>query len=280
MDVSHAHSLNRYHILLYIYVHIYTSLYLYLFIRYSANISGRINVQKGNPAYILFTSVGDIIYMGPVTLNKDHLINKAGIEVDVIPIMKSPCPSPKPQNRSTKRAKSELGFRSKEKQDTDRGSLPDLHSYKKGVIMDTIISMSPNVFLSRSTYTDSNESVNSCLRSDDRMVQSLGSNDSFSKGLITSTVVNWLQKSSPFGSVENMSQSISSNQTSTFEEIDLTEADVSKHDNQIPDIFISEDEVLVVPRYSPKVSRKSRRKNKRAKLRREKCSVEQSPLGK
>ncbi|KRT79470.1 hypothetical protein AMK59_7601, partial [Oryctes borbonicus] len=229
-------------------------------------------------AEVLELPQGDIIYMGPVTLNKDHMINKAGIEVDVIPIMKSPCPSLSSHKRSKKRAKSELGFHSKPKHDSDRGSLPDLHDYKKGVIMDTIMRMSPNVFLSN-PHIDSNESVSSFLRSDDRMAKSLGSNDSLSRGLITNAVTNWLQKSSPFGSVDNMTQSVSSNQTSTFDDTDLTEASGSRQDSQIPDIFISEDEVLVLPRYSPKTTKKSRRRNKRSKLRREKCSVEQTPLG-
>lgn len=230
----------------------------------------------------MFTFVGDIIYMGPVTLNKDHSINKAGVEVDVIPIMKSPCPSPRPQRkRSTKRAKSELGFHSKLDRSIERGSLPDLHTYKKGAIMDTILRMNPNVFLSRSACTESNESVSSYLRSDDRMAKSLGSNDSLSKGLITNAVVNWLQKSSPFGSVDNMTQSVSSNQTSACDFTDLTEASgPSRYENQVPDIFISEDEVLVVPRFSPKPTKKSRRRNKKSKLRREKCNLEQTPLGK
>lgn len=212
--------------------------------------------------------------MGPVTLNKDHLINKAGVEVDVIPIMKSPCPSPQPENKSKTRARSELGFHPIQKRDTERGSLPDLHEYRKGGIMDTIMRMSPNVFLSRSTCTDSCESIN------DRMAKSLGSNDSLSKGLITTVVSNWLHNSSPFGSVDNMTQSVSSNPTSAYDDIDLMEAGASRHDSQIPDIFVSEDEVLVVPHYSPKISKKSRRRNKRSKLRREKCRVDQTPLGK
>lgn len=208
-----------------------------------------------------FNFVGEIVYMGPVTLNKDSLVNRAGMEVDVIPIMKSPCPSPKPERKQSKRAKSEMGFR-KDKYDSERGSLPDLHTSEskknamKGTILNTIMKMNPNTFLSRS-LEDSSDSI----LSEQITSRSLGSNESLSKGILMNAVVNWLQKTSPFGSTDNiMNQSWSTSITDHYthqEDDDDLELSVllssdgdqlqqdrtnSRSDNYIPNIFISDDD--------------------------------------
>lgn len=210
-----------------------------------------------------FNFVGDIVYMGPVTLNKDTLVNKAGLEVNVIPIMKSPCPSPTPKrSKRNKRARSEMGFR-KDKIDEDRGSLPDLYSKSsnipiKGSLVDVIIQKDPQMFLSRSLETGSTDSIiSSCRGSEKMMTRSLGSTDSLSKGVIVNAVVNWLQKTSPFSSVENvMNQSWSTsipdiNASHADDELDVSILSENEHsasknnlkdDKHVPNILISEDE--------------------------------------
>lgn len=66
--------------------------------------------------------------MAPVTLNKGNSINKAGVEVSIVPIMRSPRASPVPRRkqRLRRRPRSELGFRGKERKE-EGGSLPDIH---------------------------------------------------------------------------------------------------------------------------------------------------------
>lgn len=147
--------------------------------------------------------------MGPVSLNKDTFINKAGVEVEVIPIMRTPSPSPKPKRKS-KRARSEMGFNRKQKIPIDDStSLPDLQRSKpiplKGTLIETIIRLKPERFLSRSLESGSTDSlVSSILESEGRIAHSLGSTESLSKGAITNAVVNWLHKSSPFGSTDTL----------------------------------------------------------------------------
>ena len=200
--------------------------------------------------------------MGPVTLNKNNFVNKAGIEVDVIPIKKSPCPSPIHRHK-TKRARSEMSFRPSKQLDEERGSLPDLHSYKKGVIMDQIMRMSPDVFLSRG----SSESLNSLLKGDD-MSRSLENRHSLSTGVVVSAVVNWLHKNnSPFGSNELISQ-ITTSEPSTdvlFQEYEQ---------NQMPEKVLKDGDKVVVQ------SKGKRRKSKRKNVQRKRCTVEETPLGK
>lgn len=209
--------------------------------------------------------------MGPVTLNKDNVINKAGIEVDVIPIMRSPCASPKPKKKkSTKRSKSEMGFyRKREKLEEDRGSLPDLQRSKNipisGSILGTIMHLKPERFLSRSLETGSTDSlVSSIIES----AHSFGSTESLSKGAITTAVVNWLQRSSPFASSENLEQHSCS--TSMLDPMDTSTSIIDDEESigsSIPMIFVSEDE--------PSMERK-----KEPHVRRQFCTVEQTPLGK
>lgn len=185
--------------------------------------------------------------MGPVSLNKDNLINKAGIEVEVIPIMRSPCPSPK-RKKKDKRAKSDMGFY-KEKRiiEDDRGSLPDFKSTPlKSSLISTMMQMNPEIFLS-------NESL---LSGDHKMSRSLGSAESLPKGSITNAVVSWLQKSSPFNSTENIDhQSITTSipdtmdvSMSIFDEDDLleisgafSEKSQGKSEHVVPDILVSDE---------------------------------------
>lgn len=185
--------------------------------------------------------------MGPVSLNKDNLVNKAGVEVEVIPIMRSPCPSPKRKKKS-KRAKSEMGFyKDKRIVEDDRGSLPDLKfSPLKCSLVSTVIQMNPETFLS-------NESLPS---GDHKMSRSLGSTESLPKGSITNAVVSWLQKSSPFSSTDNIDhQSITTSipdtmdvSMSIFDEDDMLETSGAfsekshgKSEHVIPDILVSDE---------------------------------------
>lgn len=209
--------------------------------------------------------------MGPVTLNKDNLVNKAGVEVDVIPIMRSPCASPKPKKKkSTKRAKSEMGFHRKRVEE-DRGSLPDLQRSKnipiKGSILGTIMQLTPERFLSRSLETGSTDSlVSSIIES----THSFGSTESLSKGAITNAVVNWLHRSSPFASSENLEQHSCS--TSMLDPMDTS---ISIFDDEesvaslIPTIFVSEEDPP-----------KEKKEKKEPHIKRQYCNVEQTPLGK
>lgn len=186
--------------------------------------------------------------MGPVSLNKDNLVNKAGIEVEVIPIMRSPCPSPKPKKKQSKRAKSEMGFyKDKRIIEDDRGSLPDLKSSPlKCSLISTVMQMNPETFLS-------NESL---LSGDQKMSRSLGSAESLPKGSITNAVVNWLQRSSPFSSTDNIyHHSITTSipdtmdvSMSIFDEDDLlensgafSEKSQGKSEHAVPDIFVSDE---------------------------------------
>lgn len=215
--------------------------------------------------------------MGPVTLNKDNLVNKAGVEVDVIPIMRSPCASPKPKKKkSTKRCKSEMGFhRKREKVEEDRGSLPDLQRSKnipiKGSILGTIMHLTPERFLSRSLETGSTDSLVSSIIS----THSFGSTESLSKGAITNAVTNWLRKSSPFASSENLEQHSCS--TSMLDPLETSTSvfddEESIDSNSIPMIFVSEEE----PKGSENASKD---KKKDPHIKRQICSVEQTPLGK
>lgn len=212
-----------------------------------------IKVQKRNSeieenleSKILFQSipVGEIVYMGPVTLNKDSLINKAGIEVSVIPIMKSPCPSPQPHRKKLyRRPHSEMGFRKEQIDPDDSGSLPDLkRSSQKGSLLDIIRKMNPETFLSNESLT--NES---------RISKSSGSSNLISKGAIMNAVVDWLEKTSPFGSIEHLDQRSLATSTADFTDTSLSVFDdedfdtshdksFSKSEHVIPDIFIMSDD--------------------------------------
>lgn len=135
--------------------------------------------------------------MAPVTLNKDNLVNKAGIEVDVIPIKRSPSHSPRPTKKN-KRAKSAMDFyeeTSPPKEFFDRGSLPDLKRTvsSKGSLVSTIIQLNPDRFLYGS---------NASLRS------TASSSSELSRGEIMNAVLDWLDKSvDSFSSESNLSPS-------------------------------------------------------------------------
>ncbi|KAJ8951609.1 hypothetical protein NQ318_012279 [Aromia moschata] len=101
----------------------------------------------------------------------------------------------------------------------------------------------------------SNESlVSSVKSSEQRMSRSVGSAESLPKGAIMNAVVSWLQKSSPFSSTDNIDhQSVTTSipdtmdvSMSIFDEEDLLEHfdEKSKSEQIIPDILISEDDVI------------------------------------
>lgn len=197
--------------------------------------------------------------MGPVTLNKDSSINRAGIEVNVIPIMKSPCPSPQPKKKKIyKRPHSELGFRRDRLDQDDNTSLPDLkRSPHKGSLLDTILKMNPETFLS-------SESLNN----DSRVSRSSGGSYAASKGSIMNAVADWLQKTSPFGSTEQLDQrslatsyaDITDTSISLFDDDDLDsshEKSISRSDYAVPDILVLPDDSSTL---SP--ARKHRNKSK------------------
>lgn len=245
------------------------------------------------------------MYMGPVNLNKDTFINKAGIEVDVIPIMRTPSPSPKPKRKS-KRARSEMGFHRKQKALVDDStSLPDLQRSKaipiRGSLIETIIRLKPERFLSRSLETDSTDSlVSSILESEGRIAHSLGSTESLSKGAITNAVVNWLHKSSPFGSTDTLERhsccaSIadtgdtnisvfddeeSMDSSGLFSESGLFDSGSLKTDTPIPAIYVSNNDGM--PYFSDyNLQQKSGGSEKtKHSFRRQPCTLEQTPLGK
>lgn len=195
--------------------------------------------------------------MGPVTLNKDKLINPGGVEVDVIPIMKSPCSSPKPPKKKTKRARSEMGFYKSNRLmiEDDRGSLPELKTGSgSGSLYETIIHMRPERFLGQSLHT-SNESLASTQRSNEIFSRSLGSADSFPQRSIMGAVKQWLEKSSPCSSTDNIdvqSMSASLHETidsaSVLDEDDILEfsgasfPDDRSNKSFVPNIIISEDQ--------------------------------------
>lgn len=234
--------------------------------------------------------------MGPVSLNRDHLVNKAGVEVDVIPIKRSPCPSPTPSPR-IKRPKSELGYRRhRDKFEEERGSLPNLFrskpTYVKGVILDTILQRDPNTFLSKTPEAGSAESLVSSVMSNDqqRMARSLGSTDSLFKGALTTAVVNWLNNTSLAGSLEQLDHdscaSFADTQDMTKSIGDDSESQTSlgllsdgasvglehpKTEHAVPNIVLSD---------GKSIRKKKGKKSKEKRIRREPCTLEQSPLGK
>lgn len=191
--------------------------------------------------------------MGPVTLNKDKLINPGGVEVDVIPIMKSPCSSPKPPKKTTKRARSELGFYKSNRLmiEDDRGSLPELKTGScSGSLYETIIHMRPERFLGQSLHT-SNESLASTQRSNEVFSRSLGSADSFPQRSIMGAVKQWLEKSSPCSSTDNIdvhSLHETVDSASVLDEDDILElsgasfSDDRSNKSFVPNIIISEDQ--------------------------------------
>ncbi|KAF5279400.1 hypothetical protein FQA39_LY05510 [Lamprigera yunnana] len=164
----------------------------------------------GSQADVQELPQGEVIYMGPVNLNKDHVTNKAGIEVNVIPIMRSPYQSPTPV-RKIKRPHSELGYNTK-KVFEERGSLPDLYnshsSYEKGSILHAILKKHPSSFLEQKSDLGSTQSLFGSSTEQRSPPKSVGSTDSLSKGALTSAVMSWLSKASPFSSCESLEQAI------------------------------------------------------------------------
>lgn len=108
------------------------------------------------------------------------------MEVNVIPIKRSPCHSPLPRKKNN-RAKSALNiYESHTKPiEFDRGSLPDLKQTRS---ISQIIRLNPDRYLYGSTT-------------------SLNTNSSSSKGEVVSAVLDWLDNISIASSDSNLSQS-------------------------------------------------------------------------
>lgn len=207
--------------------------------------------------------------MGPVTLNKDNLVNKAGIEVDVIPIKRSPCSSPQPRKaisprKPKMRARSEMGFYT-EKEIEDTGSLPDLEridkkfpklELKKGKIMSAVLKFNDEM-LSRSYENDStSSSVYNSLTNLSPFLRR--QSDIVTKGSLVNVVKDWMAKSSPFGSTENVksvdTNSLADTNISIFDDDDVESLEISYSDcgakdndskselSFLPDIQVYDDE--------------------------------------
>lgn len=203
--------------------------------------------------------------MGPVTLNKDHLVNKAGIEVDVIPIKRSPCVSPAPKRKLQHkgRARSAMGFYH-DKQVEERGSLPDLQStgkamdarqhrhVQKGAIMSAILKFEPSILKNTSATNSTSSLYYNALDADARFSRRK-STESLTKGTVMSAVKDWMAKSTPFGSIENVrsttdANSLADTTISIFDDDDIDSIDMlsdhagqsdgSRSDNPIPDIHV------------------------------------------
>lgn len=199
--------------------------------------------------------------MGPVTLNKDNLINKAGIEIDIIPIKRSPCSSPQPRRaiKNNTRARSEMGFYS-EKEIEDTNSLPDLErvekkrpkfDIKRGKIMSAVQKFNDEV----RSYEVSSTSSSVYNSVHDLSPFLRRKSDSVTKGSLVNIVKDWMEKSSPFGSIENIrsveTNSLPDTNISVCDDDDSIEISFSdcgasqqdtKSDNVLPDIYIFDDE--------------------------------------
>lgn len=211
-------------------------------------------------------AVGEIVYMGPVTLNKDNLVNKAGMEIDIIPIKRSPCSSPQPRRpiKQNFRARSEMGFYTEKDIVEDTNSLPDLErvdkrapkfKIEKGQIMSAVIKFNTDM-LSRSYEMDStSSSVYNSLQNISPFLRR--QSDSITKGSLVNLVKEWMEKSSPFGSSENVrsldTNSLADTNISIFDDDDSVEISYSdcgvtqnepdvKPNNLLPDIFVFSDE--------------------------------------
>lgn len=143
--------------------------------------------------------VGEIVYMGPVKLNQNSSVNKAGKEVDVIPIMRSPQLSPALKRRKlTRHAKS------------------DLVLYAENFVENMNTSSLPNLQVpTANIFTTTNKQYSNFLSVNSLHHESVGKHrslDSIQRGSIMSAVVSWLEKSNGFRSQDNINhQSILTN---------------------------------------------------------------------
>lgn len=155
--------------------------------------------------FIRFRSAGEVVYMAPITLNKGHLVNKAGIQVDVIPIRRSTSCSTV-RVTEIRRTKSEMGYKANEEFEYDRWSLPDVslsRNYRKGDIMNTVIKRNPSTFLFRcSSGKTSNNSVPCSLLSLEIYNSLKKSYDSIYRRPVTDAFMKWMSKS--FLSINNI----------------------------------------------------------------------------
>lgn len=217
--------------------------------------------------------VGEIVYMGPVTLNKDNLVNRAGIEIDIIPIRRSPSSSPQPRRPYKKlksplskvRAKSEMGFYT-ERDIEDTGSLPDLEridkrfpklAIKRGQIVTAVLKFNDDV-LSKSYEMDStSSSVYNSLSNLSPYLRRRS--DTITKGSLVTVIKDWMEKSSPFGSTENVksvdTNSLADTNVSIFDDDDVDSVEISysdygqtdtKSDSYLPDIQVYDNENIPI----------------------------------
>lgn len=200
--------------------------------------------------------------MGPVTLNKDNLVNKAGIEIDVIPIRRSPSPQPRkppkyPVNKI--RAKSEMGFYP-EREIDDTGSLPDLERIdkripklgvnKRGRIMSAVIKFNDEMLSKSYEMSSTSSSVYNSLSNLSPFLRR--QSDCVTKGSLVNAVKDWMAKSSPFGSTDNIrsvdTNSLADTNMSVFDDDDMESIEISdsKSENFVPDIQVYNDDNIPI----------------------------------
>lgn len=211
--------------------------------------------------------------MGPVTLNKDNLVNRAGIEIDIIPIRRSPSSSPQPRrpykklspcNQVKIRAKSEMGFYP-EREIEDTGSLPDLEridkrfpklGIKKGKIMSAVIRFNDEMLAKSYEMDSTSSSVYNSLSNLSPYLRRRS--ETITKGSLVNVIKDWMEKSSPFGSTENVksidTNSLADTNVSIFDDDDIDSMEISysdcgpilENDSHLPDIQVYDDENLPV----------------------------------
>lgn len=181
--------------------------------------------------------------MAPITLNKGHLVNKAGIEVDVIPIRRTPSPSPL-FGTEMRRTRSEMGYRIDEQLEDDRRSLPDVvqsRKYKKGDVMNTIMRRNPSSFLIGCSDEEmSNNSGASSILSISICSSLMESVESIPERPITSAIMRWMSKSS-FSSIDDIDREGSLDSSIVFEtgsrnELAIPGIHVSRCDEKAPEL--------------------------------------------
>lgn len=180
--------------------------------------------KNQRPKKSLFRIVGltDVVYMAPVKFNKDQYVSKAGIEIDIIPIKKSPYSSPTFQRRPTRRPKSQNDHRRPievpEVPETTsttntylRASLPDIF----GSRLDSKVSPARSaIYLPTeklvSTFMTINQARGGGFSRDNLSETNTTSTDSLNqKGVVMNAVLTWLSQSSLFEDDDPMLRSTS-----------------------------------------------------------------------
>ncbi|XP_045463233.1 uncharacterized protein LOC123672919 isoform X7 [Harmonia axyridis] len=105
-------------------------------------------------ADVLELPQGEIVYMAPVKLNVNHSVNKAGVEVDVIPIMPSPNVSPKAKKKRRRHRSTTCSNESQSPSPAKQHP----HSYLQDSITKRILEINPRRFLSGTFINEENDS--------------------------------------------------------------------------------------------------------------------------